>query len=640
MAITETQGQRTGICYRAGIFLAALCAAAIWPGNVQAQPAHHDYSDEELYQAAEKIIQWKKDDTGAGEYLLEGQCLKSAGSTQGDWYTLSLGRLGRKDDYTAYLAVAGQNVEERYQTKEKLDAAKATEWHRISLAILAAGGDPTDVGESHIDLIADGTYNRGKTESLGAQGVNGIIWGLLTLDSLRYQVPEDAHDSREDILVMLLEQQQADGGFAFSGDTAEPDITAMALDALAPYRNDETVYTYTQKAVKKKVSKTPGQVIEESLDCLAGLQGEGGGYQSWGSENSESASQMITALSALGIDLASDQRFIKNGITLLDVLMDFQMSDGGFLHSREYDEENQSADPNESNTLASEQALYALTAYLRFHGSLRSLFDCREEMAPDVKAQVQAARTAIEELPQDAGASLLQAAYETYNQVPASERSYVYNYHKLSRQMKESGLHPQSASMRETMELYTSGRGTQVDIRRPEHVLDTEITFTEEDRQAAEAIPEDVTAEHEVPVLKALYQMEKSGAAAEDRELAEGLRTKKEAIQKKKEEIRSLNNQIKEQISGADSFSIKDRKLVESIKTRYTALSPYEQGLVEGYEDVARADLKISNTVRGIAITCAAVLAAGILLAVVFLRGRKRRQEKRNRKMLDWEEDE
>ncbi len=639
MATTGTKAPKPRILYKAGIILAVLCAAAVWPKTVQAAPVHHDYSDEELYQAAEKIIQWKKDDTGAGEHLLAGECLKSAGSTQGDWYALSLGRLGIEDDYTGYLAAVEQNVEERYQTKEKLDAAKATEWHRISLAILAAGGDPTDVGDSHINLIADGTYNRGKTAELGAQGVNGIIWGLLCLDSLRYQVPKDAHDSREDMIRMLLQQQKADGGFAFSGESAEPDITAMALDALSPYRNDETVYTYTQEAVKEQVSKTVGQVIEESLDSLQSLQGKDAGYVSWGSDNSESISQIITALSALGIDAASDQRFIKDGITLLDVLMDFQMSDGGFIHSREYDEENQSADPNESNTLASEQALYALTSYLRFHGGLRSLFDCREEMSPKVKAQVQAARTAIEELPEDAGVPQMQEAYDIYGKVSPSERSYVHNYHKLSRLMRESGLEPKSAPLEESMELCTSGRGTQADIRNPEHVLDTEITFTEEDRQAAEAIPEEVTAEHEMPVLKALYQIEKSGTEKADQELAESLRAKKEAIQQRKEEIRSLNTLIKEEISGADSVSVKNRKLVKSVKTRYQALSGYEQELVEGYEDVTRADLKISNTIRGIAITCAAGAAVIILLAVVLLRSRKRRQEKRSRKMLDWEED-
>lgn len=631
--------EKKGMILAAGLFLAVLGCRLGLPIEVQAQPEHHDYSDEELYQTVNGIIQWKKEDTGSKENLFEDEFLGGAASTRCDWYAVSLGRLGREDDYAAYLAAAEQKVEDSYQTEDKLDAVKATEWHRISLAILAAGGDPTQVGDSKINLIADGTYNRGKTKELGAQGVNGIIWGLISLDSLRWQVPENAHDSRSGMIQMLLEQQLADGGFAFSSGSAEPDITAMALTALSPYRNDETVYTYTQKDTGSQVEKNVGQVVEEALQCLADMQGKSAEYTSWGSVNSESISQTLSALSALGIDAASDTRFIKDGVTLLDVLMDFQMSDGGFIHSHEYDEENESADPNESNSMAGEQALYALTAYLRYHEGMRGLFDYREEMPDDLRTQILAVRTQIEELPENADAPQVQNVYEEYCRVPASERSYVYNYHKLSGTMKALGIQPQEESLAAAMENHTSGSGAQVDIENPEHVLDTEITFTEEDRQKAEAIPETVTAEYEIPVLKALYQIEKSGKQEENQELTAILKEKKQTIQKRKEEISNLNDQIKEQISAAESISIKDRELVKSIKSRYEALSEYEQGRIEGYEDVERADKKISSTLRAMILAIAAGAAACILLLVIIWHSRKRKQERRNRKMLDWEED-
>ena len=83
------------------------------------------------------------------------------------------------------------------------------------------GGDPTNIGTDEnglpINLIADGTYDRGKTTPLGRQGINGWIWGLITLDSMRYNIPDGAYYTRDDIIIEILRQQLSDGGFALSG---------------------------------------------------------------------------------------------------------------------------------------------------------------------------------------------------------------------------------------------------------------------------------------------------------------------------------------------------------------------------------------------------------------------------------------
>ena len=140
---------------------------------------------------ADGIVAWKKADNGATAdgFLLNDAFLALAGTTPGDWYPIGLSRLGVEDRYDAYLAVLRDQVEERYRQPGALSAAKATEWHRIALAVLAAGGDPTSFGTDGdgqpIDLIADGTYNRGWQTSLGRQGINGWIWGLIALDSMR-----------------------------------------------------------------------------------------------------------------------------------------------------------------------------------------------------------------------------------------------------------------------------------------------------------------------------------------------------------------------------------------------------------------------------------------------------------------------
>ena len=190
--------------------------------------------------AADGIIAWKKADNGSepGGDLINNAFLELAGTTPGDWFPIGMSRLGVTDDYDGYLAVLRQKVEKRYVTKDKLSRAKATEWHRISLAVLAAGGDPTSFGKnadgSAIDLIADGTYDRGRTAPLGRQGINGWIWGLIALDSMRYPVPDGAFYTRDDLITAILSQQLCDGGFALTGSAADPDITAMAVQALAP----------------------------------------------------------------------------------------------------------------------------------------------------------------------------------------------------------------------------------------------------------------------------------------------------------------------------------------------------------------------------------------------------------------------
>lgn len=179
-------------------FLAAVCL--LLPGFAAA--AEREAADEATILAiAQGVVDWKKRDNGspADGFLLTPSFLEEAGTPAGDWYPIGLGRLGIEDNNEGYLAVIAEKVSQRYREENRLDKSKATEWHRISLAILAMGGDPTRIGAdengSPIDLIADGTYDRGKTVSLGRQGITGWVWGLIALDAMRYEIPDGAYYS-------------------------------------------------------------------------------------------------------------------------------------------------------------------------------------------------------------------------------------------------------------------------------------------------------------------------------------------------------------------------------------------------------------------------------------------------------------
>ncbi len=328
-------------------------------------------SDDEALSVANGIIEWKKRSMGlsGSDNLLSPEYVSAAGSPAGDWYPIGLGRLGIDDDYEMYLAALRENISERYAKSGGLDAVKSTEWHRITLAVLALGGDPTSFGVDAdgkpVNLIADGVYNR---DNLGAQGINGLIWGLIALDSKNY---DTSSAKREEIIASLLSLRRSDGGFAFSGEHSDPDMTAMAITALAPYYKSEKKYV-TEDFSGGTVTVTVGEIIDGALERISEMQLETGDFRSYGLRNSGSICQVIVALCSLGIDPFSDIRFIKNGVTLWDGLMIYKNSDGGFIG-------NLSEGNMPSGSMAGEQALYAMAAFMRLKRGEGRLFDFSSE---------------------------------------------------------------------------------------------------------------------------------------------------------------------------------------------------------------------------------------------------------------------
>lgn len=326
------------------------------------------------------IIAWAKSANGIAKNqpLFSGEFLETVGTTAGDWYAIALSRLGYKEDYQAYLSALTVYVEEKYKEADKLDATKATEWHRISLAYLSTGGDPTyagtDIEGKNINLIADGTYDfemkQGK--ALDAQGINGLVWALIALDSMRYDVPMNTTVTRTLLMEQILEGQNEDGGFALSGTESDPDVTAMVLQALALYTGDNAGYAV---ANDEMVSMSPylmeevQAAIEKALAYLSSIQQSNGDFLAWGTSSCETVCQTIIALCSLGINPLEDERFIKEGNTLVDALMSYQLEDGGFAHSL--------AASTMADSMTGGQVLCALTALCRYMYYGVSLYDYR-----------------------------------------------------------------------------------------------------------------------------------------------------------------------------------------------------------------------------------------------------------------------
>ena len=262
-------------------------------------------------------------------------------SIGGEWMVIGLARSGRPVPAGYYDNVV-EYVKAKADANERLHPAKVTDNARVILALTSIGKDVTNVGGHNLLKGLD------NMDYIQTQGINGPIWALIALDSHNYPTMGDV--TREKLIQVILDAQLSNGGWNLSGNDADPDMTAMAIQSLAPYYKEN-------KAVKAAVDK--------ALDVLSELQLATGGFGSWGTENSESCAQVIVALTALGIDPAKDSRFIKNGLTILDALASYYVDGGGFRHTAS----------GELDGMATEQGYYALAAYYRFVNGQTSLYD-------------------------------------------------------------------------------------------------------------------------------------------------------------------------------------------------------------------------------------------------------------------------
>lgn len=285
------------------------------------------------------------------EYLLDVVKDPQVGSVGGDWAVIGLARSEVEVDpeyYQTYYETVEKHV---IACKGVLHKKKYTDYSRLVVSLTAIGKDPRDVGGYNL-LVPLGDF-----EKTIWQGINGPIWALIALDSGSYEMEENTEaniQATRDLYVQeILSRQLADGGFSLyaeggSLEPADPDITGMALMALAKYRDQEQVET----------------VIQEALDCMSLKQDDEGGFASWGTSNSESVCQMIVALQELGIAL-DDPRFVKNGYTMEDNLLSFKAEDGGFMHTK---------DESSANQMATEQSFYALVSCMRAKKGMNSLY--------------------------------------------------------------------------------------------------------------------------------------------------------------------------------------------------------------------------------------------------------------------------
>lgn len=277
-------------------------------------------------------------------------------SDRGEWAVLGLARAGVElsDAYIqAYYGKVVAYVQKNMGADGVLVDPEShnptvTDNERIILALTAIGKDPANVGGKNL-LAALQDRNIMQVTNTSDTDINGLVFGLLALNSGNYT--QDSYW----LVQAILTQQNADGSWSSSADTkpaSDVDMTAMALQALAPYYNeggDATVNTAVDKALQWLSAKYKGK-----------------GYTS-----AESCAQVVVALSALQLNANSDSSFVKTvdgaSTSVLGDLLRYYLGEGqGFKHA---------ASGKTADQKATEQALYAMAAYERYCRRTKALYD-------------------------------------------------------------------------------------------------------------------------------------------------------------------------------------------------------------------------------------------------------------------------
>lgn len=338
----------------------------------------------------------------------------SIGSTYGEWAVLAeaRGNVSASVWYDKYLSNIAKSVA---SMNGKLDntstQTKHTEYSRVILALTALGEDATKFtgyNGTVYNLVEPLFEKNGSTYRVSEQGNNGTAFALIALDSGNYYDNATGTTARNAWIKSLCDAQINNGAWGIDTDFpgSNVDMTAMVVQALAPYcSTNATVKAAVDKAVK----------------WLSAEYQKTGNYGS-----SESAAQVIVALSALGIDAKTDSRFQHNGISVLSNFLSYaDPNSKGFLHDKQ---------PNSTvNQMASEQAAYTLVAYDRYVNGSKRLYDM-SDVTKRENADAQAVIDMINQIGyvDESSYNAIAEARNAYNKLSAADKEKVTNYNTLT----------------------------------------------------------------------------------------------------------------------------------------------------------------------------------------------------------------
>lgn len=265
----------------------------------------------------------------------------------------------------------------------KQESPLATDMEKYIMAVSALGvnaravpdGDQTFDAIEKMAQVFNSVYNE-ETQSIA---VNSLIFALNAYDSGAYEIPKEQEiNTRDGLIRLILDKRKADGGWAFYGSKYDPDMTGMALHALAPYY---TASSAEEAGIEQETYQAVRAAVDQAVSVLANAYQENGTFGGR-SANSNSLAIVMAAFHALGIDSHEDPRLIKDGVSAMDSLLTFVVdTQDGFKWMLSNSSEN---------AMATEQGYMALISYVNMKetGKPYNIYNCGVKIIPPLKVDV------------------------------------------------------------------------------------------------------------------------------------------------------------------------------------------------------------------------------------------------------------
>ncbi len=242
-----------------------------------------------------------------------------------EWYIIAMLRAGKEVD----AAILEEYYASVTETVKNWDAdVEPTDIERVALALTVMDKDITDVeGMNVLQFL----YS---SERLN-EGANALAYALIAIYAAGSEIPNDAKWKESDIITELLKFQTTDGGFGLQdSNAASVDVTAICVQALSPYKNEESVKSAIDKAVVYLTDH-----ISAAWDYA---------------ENANSTAQVLLALATLGMDVTNAENGFGSDTqeNILTALEKYRNTDGnGYIFG------------SSVNPMATVQVMQAYDAY-------------------------------------------------------------------------------------------------------------------------------------------------------------------------------------------------------------------------------------------------------------------------------------
>ncbi|WP_288682819.1 DUF4430 domain-containing protein [uncultured Eubacterium sp.] len=278
-----------------------------------------------------------------------------------------------------------------------VEGTKPTDMEKAALVLSLINRNITNVDGVNIAQLI---YSSEKL----SDGANELAYALLALDARNTVIPSDAKWSREKIIAELKKFQNEDGGIGWTKGSSDVDTTAMVLQALGRYQDNEAAKEIIEKALT---------YIESKADA------------NYDYGNANTTAMVVLALTSLNKDVTTTiGTKYKNTLTAL--MSYYSEDDGAFVYLK----------GGKVNQYATIQSVWALTSYKLYTegkdgywnlNNVKIKYEGEDEYYASLVTEKIAAIGTVTEESEDA----IKEARAAYDALTSAQKKLVTNYDVL-----------------------------------------------------------------------------------------------------------------------------------------------------------------------------------------------------------------